>query len=137
MKTLTILGLAAVLTLGATAQASAQRPLGDRDRDGVPNVIDPRNDNRRDSDRDGIPNRVDQRNDNGPYGDRDHDGRANAYDNDRWDGRWGREVRAPKHWGNRGGWNRHVRACFDRYRTYNPRTDTYVVRRGVTARCRL
>lgn len=118
MKTLTILGVAAVLTLGATAQASAQRPLGDRDRDGVPNVVDPRNDN-------------------GPLGDRDHDGRPNAYDNDRWDARWGREVRPPKHWGKRGGWNRHVRACFDRYRSYNPRTDTYMVRRGVYARCRL
>lgn len=72
-------------------------------------------------------------------GDRDHDGRPNAYDgrDDRWDPTWGREVRAPKHWGQRQGWNRHVRACMSRYRSYNPRTDTYVVRRGVVARCRL
>lgn len=31
----------------------------------------------------------------------------------------------------------HQRACAGRYRSYNPRTDRYVVRPGVTARCRL
>ncbi|MDB5454622.1 MAG: hypothetical protein JWP92_207, partial [Caulobacter sp.] len=108
--------------LSAAADASAQtRPMGDRDRDGVPNVVDQRNNN------------------DGPMGDRDHDGRPNAVDarDDRWDSRWGREVRAPRAWGGRPGWNRHVRACFARYRSYNPRTDTYSVRRGVVARCRL
>jgi hypothetical protein len=119
MRTFTMLGLAAVLTLGAATAASAQRPYGDRDRDGVPNAVD-------------------HRNDNGPMGDRDHDGRPNAYDNnDRWDSRWGREVRAPRHWGQRQGWNRHVRACYARYSTYNPRTDTYKVRRNVWRRCTL
>ncbi|UIJ46123.1 BA14K family protein [Sphingomonas cannabina] len=33
--------------------------------------------------------------------------------------------------------SRHARACARRYPSYNPRTDRYVVRRGVTARCRL
>jgi len=33
--------------------------------------------------------------------------------------------------------SRHVRACQQRYRSYNPRTDRYVVRRGVTRRCTL
>lgn len=121
-KTL-ILGLAALtLTTAAATAASAQpRPMGDRDRDGIPNAVDNRNNNR------------------GPLGDRDHDGRPNVVDNrdNRWDSRWGREVGPPRHWGQRQGWNRHVRACFARYRSYNPRTDTYVVRRNVVARCRL
>lgn len=34
-------------------------------------------------------------------------------------------------------WNRHVRACKRAYSSYNPRTDHYQVRRGVTRRCRL
>jgi hypothetical protein len=37
----------------------------------------------------------------------------------------------------RADWARHVRACAQRYRTYDPRTDRYVVRRGQTAQCRL
>jgi hypothetical protein len=37
----------------------------------------------------------------------------------------------------RSGWWRHVRRCEARYGSYNPRTDRYVVRRGVTARCYL
>ena len=32
---------------------------------------------------------------------------------------------------------RHIRACQRAYRSYNARTDRYVVRPGVTARCRL
>lgn len=31
----------------------------------------------------------------------------------------------------------HQRACAQRYRSYNPATDTYTVRPGITARCRL
>jgi|GEM_PF-2807052 len=31
----------------------------------------------------------------------------------------------------------HQRACAQRYRSYNPATDTYTVQPGVTARCRL
>jgi hypothetical protein len=116
-----LLGLAALTVTAAAGAASAQpRPYGDRDRDGVPNAYDPR------------PN-------DGPMGDRDRDGRPNAYDarDDRWDTRWGPMVRAPRYWGGRPGWNRHVRACFARYRTYNPRTDTYLIRPGVRVRCRL
>ncbi|MBN9319111.1 MAG: BA14K family protein [Caulobacterales bacterium] len=125
MRKLMLLGLAALtMTAGAASVVSAQpRPMGDRDRDGLPNAYDSRPNN---------PN-------NGPMGDRDRDGRPNAVDprDDRWDTRWGREVRPPQYWGARPGWNLHVRACFARYRSYNPRTDSYVVRRGVTARCRL
>ena len=55
-----------------------------------------------------------------------------------WDDRWGpRPVAPPRHWTRQNDWYRHVRACQQRYRSYNPRTDTFVVRRGVTARCRL
>jgi hypothetical protein len=121
VRKLLLLGLAALSVTTAAGAAMAQpRPMGDRDRDGRPNAVDAR------------PN-------NGPMGDRDRDGRPNAYDNrdDRWDTRWGQEVRPPRYWGQRPGWNRHVRACYARYRSYNPRTDSYVVRRGVMARCRL
>lgn len=119
-----LLGLAVLsMSLPATLAVSQTRPMGDRDRDGLPNAIDnrPYNSN------------------NGPLGDKDHDGRVNAVDprDDRWDSRWGRPVPPPREWGRRDGWNRHVRACFARYSSYNPRTDRYVVRRGVTARCRL
>ncbi|MGO4128465.1 BA14K family protein [Inquilinus sp. YAF38] len=31
----------------------------------------------------------------------------------------------------------HQRACAQRYRSYNPATDSYIPRPGVTARCRL
>jgi len=33
--------------------------------------------------------------------------------------------------------NRHVEACKRKYRSYNPRTDRYTVRPGVTRRCTL
>jgi hypothetical protein len=127
VRKLFLLGLAALTVAGSAGAASAQpRPLGDRDHDGVPNVIDPRNDNRGPGPR-------------GPMGDRDRDGRPNFADNhdDRWDSRWGREVRPPHYWGARAGWSRHVRACMAAYRSYNPRSDSYVVRRGVVVRCRL
>lgn len=122
MRKSLIMALAILAVAGA---ASAQpRPMGDRDRDGVPNVVDP-HDNARDGGRH-------------PMGDRDHDGRPNALDHhdDRWDRRWGREVRAPRHWGDRPGWNRHVGLCVARYHSYNPRTDTYRVQRR-QVRCRL
>lgn len=34
-------------------------------------------------------------------------------------------------------WYAHVRICEARYASYDPRTDRYLVRRGVWARCRL
>ena len=49
-----------------------------------------------------------------------------------WDYRWDRlDMRhGPR-------WQRHVRACRARYRTYNPRRDAYRAHRGVWVRCRL
>jgi hypothetical protein len=56
----------------------------------------------------------------------------------RWDKRWGAQPPAPpRHWTKKGDWYRHVRACQQRYRSYNPRTDAFEIRRGVTRRCAL
>lgn len=65
--------------------------------------------------------------------DRDADSRYG-----RWDASWGARPSAPpRHWNKQNDWYRHVRACQQRYRSYNTRTDTYTVRRGVTRRCTL
>lgn len=56
----------------------------------------------------------------------------------RWDAAWGAPPPAPpKSFARPSDWRRHVRACQQRYRTYNPRTDTFVARPGVTRRCTL
>lgn len=56
----------------------------------------------------------------------------------RWDNGWGaRPAAPPRHWSRQNDWYRHVRACSQRYRSYDARTDRYVVRRGQTAMCRL
>lgn len=55
-----------------------------------------------------------------------------------WNNGWGQRPPAPpKHWSRRGDWYRHVRACQQRFRSYDPRTDTYVVSRGNRRRCTL
>jgi hypothetical protein len=55
-----------------------------------------------------------------------------------WDDHWGaRPPAPPRGWTRHNDWYRHVRACGQRYRSYNPRTDSYTVRRGVYVRCRL
>ena len=90
--------VAAPLTISTPAQAQAgvyigtappppaypprNGAWGDRDRDGVPNWADPRNNNRGawgDRDRDGVPNRYD-RYDNRYARDRDRDGVPNRWD---------------------------------------------------------
>jgi Ni/Co efflux regulator RcnB len=80
---------------------------------------------------------------------RDNDRRDNdRHDNDRndrnsdrygrWQSNWGARPPAPPRSFTRvADWHRHVRACQQRYRSYNPSTDRYVVRRGETAVCRL
>lgn len=56
----------------------------------------------------------------------------------RWDAGWGaRPAGPPRHFSRQNDWYRHVRACSQRYRSYDARTDRYVVRRGQTAICRL
>lgn len=55
-----------------------------------------------------------------------------------WDSKWGsRPSDPPRSWGNRSNWYQHVRACQQRYRSYNSRTDQYFVRRGVSRTCTL
>ncbi len=76
-----LIAVTALSLIGGSAAFAA-----DRDRDGIPNRYDNRNDNRADRDRDGIPNRYDNRNNNrndnrAGRGDRDRDGIANRYDN--------------------------------------------------------
>lgn len=55
-----------------------------------------------------------------------------------WNKSWGTKPPAPpKHWSNKSDWHRHVRACQNSYRSYNPRTDTYKAGAGKQVRCRL
>lgn len=121
-KTLVALaaGLLALSALPATASAPPQsRPYTqDRDHDRG------RNDQRGDH------------NDRNDRGDRDRGRNNDRYG--RWDNQWGaRPATPPRHWTRQSDWYRHVRACQTRYRSYNPRTDTFTVRRGVMQRCRL
>lgn len=86
-------GVAVAPALVTTAQAQVpprQGAFGDRDRDGIPNAFDPRNDNRPrawgDKDRDGIPNAHDRYDNRQQAWDKDHDGipnRADRFDNRR------------------------------------------------------
>ncbi|MFZ3483301.1 hypothetical protein [Sphingomonas sp. 3-13AW] len=63
--------------------------------------------------------------------------RDNRYGN--WNNRWGARPGQPAaaYRGRQNDWYRHARACQQRYSSYNPRTDSYTVRRGVTRRCTL
>jgi len=66
---------------------------------------------------------------NGPSSDMDYG---------RWETSWGaRPPAPPSHFTRHADWYRHVRACQQRYRSYDPRTDRFVPRRGQTATCRL
>ena len=115
MRKIITLGLAALTLASAGAAVAQPRPYGDRDRDGIPNAVDPHNNN------------YGAR----PLGDKDHDGIPNAVDprDDRWDPAWGRVVAPPRYWGRRIGWNRHVGACLRTYRSYNPGRDSYYTHR--------
>jgi len=65
-----------------TGQPPRNNALGDRDHDGVPNVVDQHNNNPQqawDRDHDGVANRYD-RFDNRALKDKDHDGVPNAWD---------------------------------------------------------
>lgn len=55
-----------------------------------------------------------------------------------WNKSWGAQPPAPpKHWTRTGDWYRHVRACQQRYRSYNALTDTYRTNGGQNRRCTL
>ena len=55
-----------------------------------------------------------------------------------WNRSWGAQPSAPpRHWTRTNDWYRHVRACQQRFRSYNARTDTYRSNSGRTVRCTL
>ena len=55
-----------------------------------------------------------------------------------WNNSWGATPPAPpSHWTRKSDWYRHVRACQQRYRSYNARTDTYRTNAGRSKRCTL
>lgn len=55
-----------------------------------------------------------------------------------WQSNWGARLSAPpRHFTRHNDWYRHVRACQQRYRSYNPATDTFIARPGVRQVCRL
>lgn len=63
-------------------------------------------------------------------------GGASQYGN--WNTSWGaRPAAPPRSFTRQSDWYRHVRACGQRYKSYNAATDRYTVRRGQTAICRL
>jgi hypothetical protein len=84
-----------------------------------------------------------QRHDNAPQqqqrGNDNHSNGGNsnaAYGN--WNASWGaRPAAPPRSFTRHSDWYRHVRACGQRYKSYNAATDRYTVRRGQTAICRL
>ncbi len=55
-----------------------------------------------------------------------------------WNSQWGAKPPAPPaHWSKHSDWHRHVRACQQRYRSYNARMDTYRSHSGKNRRCTL
>ena len=69
------------------------------------------------------------------HDDRRYDRRYDRLDDRRYD-RYDRYER-PRHWRHsNSSWERHVRACFRKYRHYDPRSDRYLTRSGHWKRCR-
>ncbi|WP_349312336.1 BA14K family protein [Brevundimonas subvibrioides] len=82
--------------------------------------------------------RQDNRGNPGRDNDRNDRNQASSDRYGRWDSSWGsRPPAPPRHYTRTADWNRHVRACQQRFRSYDVRTDRYVPRRGQTALCRL
>lgn len=53
-----------------------------------------------------------------------------------WNNSWGsRPAAPPKHWTRKSDWFRHVRACQQKYRSYDARTDSYRTSAGKTRHC--
>lgn len=129
MRKLLIAAAAGLMTLSALPVAAATAAAAPQERPYM-------QDNMRGPDR-GQPMRHDGANDNRGNDHRGDDRRGDDRYG-RWDSSWGmRPAGPPRHWTRQNDWYRHVRACSQRYRSYNARTDTYVVRRNQVARCRL
>ncbi|MCC4596533.1 BA14K family protein [Xanthomonas campestris pv. phormiicola] len=119
--------VACALAAGVPAVAGAEQ-VPPRDRHD--------NDPRHDDPRPGQPN--DDRREQARHDDRrnDHD-RPDDKRYGRWDPKWGpRPGNPPAHRSRHDDWYRHVRACQQRYRSYDARTDTFVTR-GRRLRCSL
>lgn len=55
-----------------------------------------------------------------------------------WSNSWGsRPPAPPAHWTRKSNWYAHVRACKQRFRSYNPATNSYRAGGGKTRRCAL
>ena len=55
-----------------------------------------------------------------------------------WNSAWGAKPSAPpRHWTKKNDWYRHVRACKQRFGSYNARTDTYRIASGKSLLCKL
>lgn len=55
-----------------------------------------------------------------------------------WNKSWGaRPPAPPSHWKKKSDWYRHVRACQQKYRSYNAHSDNYRLGAGKTRRCTL
>lgn len=55
-----------------------------------------------------------------------------------WNKNWGdRPPASPSHWKKKDDWYRHVRACQQKYRSYNAHSDAYRLGAGKTRRCTL
>ena len=71
------------------------------------------------------------------YDDRRYDRHYDRRYDRRYDHRYERRYERPRHWRHSNSrWERHVRACFRKYRHYDPRTDRYLSRSGYWKRCR-
>ena len=138
MKKLMIAVAAGLLTLSAlpatAGTAGQERPYNSGPMTGSMNHGGGMNQNN--SQNHNGPSRPDQGRPDQGRPDQGRPGQGNEYGN--WDNHWGARPSAPpRGWGRNNDWYRHVRACSQRYRSYNPRTDTFMVRRGVNSRCRL
>ncbi|MDO9609005.1 MAG: BA14K family protein [Brevundimonas sp.] len=128
-------GLMALSTVSAQAAALDQnRPGPDRQEQTRDQRQDGRPEGRQDDRQNARPNSPNNSQNNRPNANRGE--HRDSYGS--WQSSWGsRPPAPPAHFSRRGNWYAHVRACQQRYRSYNPRTDRYVPRIGQTAICRL
>jgi hypothetical protein len=128
MRNLLIAAAAGLMTLSALPVSAATTTMQARPYTPAQSMSPQRPDDHRNGP--GQNNGGPGRDNNGPGRDNDQYGR--------WDSSWGaRPAGPPRSFSRHNDWYRHVRACSQRYRSYDARTDRYVVRRGQTAVCRL
>ena len=128
MKTATLLGAMFLALAPASVLAQPGQPSG--------STMGRKDDDRRGPQKAQASNRDDRRAPTASRNDKAPSAAQSRHGN--WDSKWGsRPSDPPRSWGNRSNWYQHVRACQQRYRSYNSRTDQYVVRQGVNRTCTL